>query len=112
MPTVVGTVLILTDPYSIRMDPLWVGLALLAGLVAIVLWRRRARRQPQRGGRPVLPAQYSSLLQADHSRYPELCSSCGTENTAGYDFCQECGDRLPDGTRARTDVDVSDIFEK
>ncbi|WP_153553821.1 zinc-ribbon domain-containing protein [Halomicrobium sp. LC1Hm] len=92
------------------MDPLWAGLALLAGLVAVVLWRRRVRRQPQRGGRPVLPAQYSSLLQADHSRYPGLCSSCGTENTAGYDFCRECGKRLPGGTRARTDVDVSDIF--
>jgi len=80
-----------------------------AALVALLAWRRRRTdREPRK--RPVLPAHYSSLHHYDRTRYPGLCSACGTENTPGYNFCKECGERLPGGTQSRTDTDVSQIF--
>jgi|AntRauTorcE11898_2_1112593.scaffolds.fasta_scaffold64094_2 RNA polymerase-binding transcription factor DksA len=90
---------------------LWVVVGILVvGVVAVSLWRRRrgSRREPQE--RPVLPSHYSSLLQIDRSRYPGLCTACGTENTPGYNYCMECGERLPGGSHERTETDVSEIF--
>jgi RNA polymerase-binding transcription factor DksA len=89
----------------------WVVVGFLAiGAVAVLLWRRRHASERDRRERPVLPSHYSSLLQIDRSRYPGLCSACGTENTPGYNFCEECGERLPGGSHERTERDVSEIF--
>lgn len=90
---------------------------LLAGvasiiLCAVVLWYARVTGGPDRPERPVLPAHYSSLLNIDPSRYPGLCSACGTENTPGYNFCKECGERLPGGTERPERRDVAKIFEE
>lgn len=85
----------------------------LAALALALLGRRRwTTRQSKRRERPVLPAHYSTLLQADRTHYPGRCSACGTENTPGYDFCKECGERLSGGTGRQTDTDVSQIFKE
>jgi hypothetical protein len=84
--------------------------AFVVGAVAVLLWRRRRGSEPERTERPVLPSHYSSLLEIDRTRYPGLCSTCGTENTPGYNFCKECGERLPGGNHERTETDVSEIF--
>ena len=79
--------------------------------VALV-WVVKRAHERERRERPVLPACYSSLLQADRSHYPGLCPACGTENTPGYAFCKECGGELPDGVRTAERTDTAWIFRE
>jgi len=92
------------------MAVLWISAGAITLVSVGLLWRRV--RTPDRRDRPVLPARYYSYMYADPTRYPGLCSACGTENTPGYNFCKECGERLPGGTHTRSDIDISQIFRE
>jgi len=95
------------------MAPFWLVAGTLVALVLALLVAKRWRApRPEPRERPVLPSHYSSLLEVDRTRYPGLCSTCGTENTPGYNYCKECGERLPGGTDRQTDTDVTQIFRE
>jgi len=81
-------------------------------VLGAVLWYRHGTGDGDRHERPVLPSQYSSLLHVDRSRYPGLCTNCGTENTPGYNFCSECGETLTGGTNGSPGSDVTHIFRE
>ncbi|MFB6139624.1 MAG: hypothetical protein ABEJ26_04220 [Halosimplex sp.] len=60
----------------------------------------------------VLPAQYSSLVNANPSNYPGYCPECGTNNDPEYTVCRDCSSRLPKSRYERSKPSTNAIFER